>query len=201
MVTQDLAVAASRGGSKSTEARADLCAATWRAESECRRHPTRWWFNGDHRETVLAKAICSGCVVREQCLEFALSRPDMFGIWASTTATQRATIRRDLRAPSACEPAPANEPVAKSQIVLRAPRALPALRVRPVESRVPADAADLLTPAEAAHKLGVTPNTVTRWSRAGKISAIQTMGGHRRFPRSEIERVLGEGAIAVSIGL
>ncbi|HEV7523909.1 MAG TPA: helix-turn-helix domain-containing protein [Acidimicrobiia bacterium] len=55
-----------------------------------------------------------------------------------------------------------------------------------------ADHGDLLTPAEAARKLGVTPNTVTRWSRAGKISAIQTMGGHRRFRRSEIERVQRE---------
>ena len=57
------------------------------------------------------------------------------------------------------------------------------------------DRDELLTPAEAARKLGVTPNTVTRWSRAGKISAIQTMGGHRRFRRSEVERVLGEANI------
>jgi excisionase family DNA binding protein len=49
---------------------------------------------------------------------------------------------------------------------------------------------ELLTPAEAARRLGVTPNTVTRWSRAGKISAIQTIGGHRRYRGSEIDRVL-----------
>ncbi len=61
------------------------------------------------------------------------------------------------------------------------------------------DDADLLTPAEAARKLGVTPNTVTRWSRAGKISAIQTMGGHRRFRRGEIERVLRDGGLATAI--
>ena len=60
------------------------------------------------------------------------------------------------------------------------------------------DRSELLTPAEAARKLGVTPNTVTRWSRDGKISAIQTMGGHRRFRRSEIERLLGDSSLVAS---
>jgi len=32
----------------------------------------------------------------------------------------------------------------------------------------------------------VNPKTVTRWARAGKISAIRTLGGHRRFRKSEI---------------
>src|SRR6185437_1774886 len=62
----------------------------------------------------------------------------------------------------------------------------------PGRAEIPVDRDELLTPAEAARKLGVTPNTVTRWSRAGKISAIQTMGGHRRFRRAEIDRVLSE---------
>ncbi|MDP9334966.1 MAG: helix-turn-helix domain-containing protein [Actinomycetota bacterium] len=48
----------------------------------------------------------------------------------------------------------------------------------------------MLTPAEAARRLGVTANTVTRWSRAGKLAAVHTVGGHRRFRCSEVERVL-----------
>ncbi len=36
----------------------------------------------------------------------------------------------------------------------------------------------------------VNPKTVTRWARAGKISAIRTLGGHRRFRASEIRRFL-----------
>jgi excisionase family DNA binding protein len=31
---------------------------------------------------------------------------------------------------------------------------------------------------------------VTRWARAGKISAIRTLGGHRRFRESEIRALL-----------
>lgn len=53
-----------------------------------------------------------------------------------------------------------------------------------------ADANDLLTPAEVALLFRVNPKTVTRWARAGKISAIRTLGGHRRFRRAEIEMVL-----------
>ena len=39
----------------------------------------------------------------------------------------------------------------------------------------------------------VNPKTVTRWARSGKISAIRTLGGHRRFRKSEITRILDEG--------
>jgi excisionase family DNA binding protein len=48
----------------------------------------------------------------------------------------------------------------------------------------------LLTPAEVAALFRVNPKTVTRWARAGKITAIRTLGGHRRFRSSEIRRCL-----------
>ena len=44
----------------------------------------------------------------------------------------------------------------------------------------------------------VNPKTVTRWARAGKITAVRTLGGHRRFRASEIQQFLNEvGDIAV----
>jgi excisionase family DNA binding protein len=48
----------------------------------------------------------------------------------------------------------------------------------------------LLTPSEVAAMFRVNPKTVTRWARAGKISAIRTLGGHRRFKASEIRKFL-----------
>ncbi|HET9060838.1 MAG TPA: BldC family transcriptional regulator [Acidimicrobiales bacterium] len=48
----------------------------------------------------------------------------------------------------------------------------------------------LLTPAEVAALFRVNPKTVTRWARAGKITAIRTLGGHRRFRATEIRRCL-----------
>jgi excisionase family DNA binding protein len=50
----------------------------------------------------------------------------------------------------------------------------------------------LLTPSEVAALFRVNPKTVTRWARAGKITAIRTLGGHRRFRASEIRRYLAE---------
>ncbi|HEV7686876.1 MAG TPA: BldC family transcriptional regulator [Acidimicrobiia bacterium] len=49
---------------------------------------------------------------------------------------------------------------------------------------------ELLTPAEVAEMFRVNPKTVTRWARAGKISAVRTLGGHRRYRASDIRRFL-----------
>jgi excisionase family DNA binding protein len=51
---------------------------------------------------------------------------------------------------------------------------------------------ELLTPAEVAAMFRVNPKTVTRWARAGRISAVRTLGGHRRFRADEIRRFLAE---------
>jgi len=50
----------------------------------------------------------------------------------------------------------------------------------------------LLTPSEVAALFRVNPKTVTRWARSGKLTAIRTLGGHRRFKASEIKRCLEE---------
>jgi excisionase family DNA binding protein len=55
-----------------------------------------------------------------------------------------------------------------------------------------AQADALLTPAEVAALFRVNPKTVTRWARAGKITAIRTLGGHRRFRATEIRRCLDQ---------
>ena len=46
-----------------------------------------------------------------------------------------------------------------------------------------------LTASQAAAILQVSPKTVSRWAAEGKIRHILTLGGHRRFPRQEIERI------------
>ena len=51
---------------------------------------------------------------------------------------------------------------------------------------------ELLTPSEVAELFRVNAKTVTRWARAGKISAVRTLGGHRRFRAAEIRRALEE---------
>ena len=55
----------------------------------------------------------------------------------------------------------------------------------------PAEQEVLLTPAEVAKMFRVDPKTVTRWAKAGKLTAIRTLGGHRRYRRSEVQALLG----------
>ena len=63
----------------------------------------------------------------------------------------------------------------------------------PMAERDDLDAPEqLLTPSEVAALFRVNPKTVTRWARAGKLTAIRTLGGHRRFRVSEIRRCLEE---------
>ena len=42
----------------------------------------------------------------------------------------------------------------------------------------------------AARLLGVDPDTLRRWSDEGRIEAFTTPGGHRRFDRRELDRLL-----------
>ena len=48
----------------------------------------------------------------------------------------------------------------------------------------------LLTPSEVANLFRVDPKTVTRWAKAGKLTAIRTLGGHRRYRQSEVQALL-----------
>ena len=54
----------------------------------------------------------------------------------------------------------------------------------------PNDSEVLLTPAEVASLFRVDPKTVTRWAKAGKLTAIRTLGGHRRYRTSEVNALL-----------
>jgi len=44
--------------------------------------------------------------------------------------------------------------------------------------------------SEASRVLGVSPATLRRWSDAGRLRVYTTPGGHRRFSRSALERLL-----------
>jgi len=52
------------------------------------------------------------------------------------------------------------------------------------------EAETLLTPPEVAAMFRVDPKTVTRWARAGKLSSIRTLGGHRRYREAEVRALL-----------
>ena len=66
----------------------------WQARANCRGldpdifYPTRGVRLGE------VKAVCAGCVVREDCLEYALANGEKFGIWGGVSERQRRLMRK-----------------------------------------------------------------------------------------------------------
>ena len=57
----------------------------------CRPRPL---FPRTGRSTREAKEVCRGCVVREDCLEYALANGEKFGIWGGLSEREPRKIRR-----------------------------------------------------------------------------------------------------------
>jgi excisionase family DNA binding protein len=57
-------------------------------------------------------------------------------------------------------------------------------------AQLPPEPEALLTPAEVAALFRVDPKNVPRWAKAGKLCAIRTLGGHRRYRAAEVQALL-----------
>ena len=55
---------------------------------------TSLFFSEQLDDITRAKAFCAGCVVREDCLEYALRNGEKFGIWGGMSERERRRIRR-----------------------------------------------------------------------------------------------------------
>ena len=64
-------------------------------------------------------------------------------------------------------------------------------------TRQTTEAEPLLTPAAVATMFRVDPKPVTRWAKAGKLTSIRTLGGHRRYKESEVRGHLEGGPTKV----
>jgi excisionase family DNA binding protein len=49
-----------------------------------------------------------------------------------------------------------------------------------------------LRTAEVADILHVSPKTVSRWAKEGRLPFLKTLGGHRRYPELEIRELADE---------
>jgi excisionase family DNA binding protein len=58
------------------------------------------------------------------------------------------------------------------------------------EQRKDTEAPTYLRPAEVAHLLSVSPKTVSRWAKEGKLPFMKTLGGHRRYLEAEIRQLV-----------
>ena len=54
---------------------------------------------------------------------------------------------------------------------------------------------DLVTPREAARRLGVSYPTIKQWIYKGIVRTRPTAGGHHRVPETEVERLLARSGL------
>jgi WhiB family redox-sensing transcriptional regulator len=75
-----------------TEALADHDRA-WQNYANCQGVDPDLFFPARGDSTAEAKAVCAGCTVRADCLEYALETVQRFGIWGGTAERERRRIR------------------------------------------------------------------------------------------------------------
>jgi WhiB family redox-sensing transcriptional regulator len=66
----------------------------WQRQANCMGVDPDLFFPERGASTREAKEVCRGCVVREDCLEFALNNSEKFGIWGGLSERERRRIRR-----------------------------------------------------------------------------------------------------------
>lgn len=75
----------------------------WRREAACKDLDPNLFFpigvTGPAVDQIAAaKSICSQCPVRGECLDFAITTNQEFGVWGGTTEDERRVLRRQWRA-------------------------------------------------------------------------------------------------------
>lgn len=66
----------------------------WHDQANCLGVDPDLFFPERGASTREAKEVCRGCVVRVDCLEFALQNGEKFGIWGGLSERERRRIRR-----------------------------------------------------------------------------------------------------------
>lgn len=56
-------------------------------------------------------------------------------------------------------------------------------------SRTPRTNDQYVLTSEVAEILQVSPKTIARWAKEGKLPFARTLGGHRRYPLADIEQL------------
>ncbi len=67
---------------------------SWQDHANCLGVDPDLFFPERGASTREAKEVCRGCVVREDCLEYALANGEKFGIWGGLSERERRRIRR-----------------------------------------------------------------------------------------------------------
>ncbi len=66
----------------------------WQSRANCLGVDPDLFFPERGSSTREAKEVCRGCVVREDCLDFAIANGEKFGIWGGMSERERRKVRR-----------------------------------------------------------------------------------------------------------
>ncbi|SCC18952.1 transcription factor WhiB [Arthrobacter sp. NIO-1057] len=66
----------------------------WQARALCAQTDPEAFFPEKGGSTRDAKRVCGACVVRSECLEYALSNDERFGIWGGLSERERRRLRK-----------------------------------------------------------------------------------------------------------
>jgi len=66
----------------------------WQSDALCAQTDPEAFFPEKGGSTRDAKKICTGCEVRSECLEYALSNDERFGIWGGLSERERRKLRK-----------------------------------------------------------------------------------------------------------
>ena len=69
----------------------------WRLQALCAETDPEAFFPDKGGSTREAKRVCTGCEVRAECLEFALTSDERFGIWGGLSERERRRLRLQRR--------------------------------------------------------------------------------------------------------
>jgi WhiB family redox-sensing transcriptional regulator len=67
----------------------------WLARAACRGMDPELFFPDRGESTEPAKAVCAACPVRAECLDYALTNGERFGVWGGASERERRALRRD----------------------------------------------------------------------------------------------------------
>ena len=66
----------------------------WQADDLCAQTDPEGFFPEKGGSTRDAKKVCGSCPVKQQCLEYALSNDERFGIWGGMSERERRRLRK-----------------------------------------------------------------------------------------------------------
>ena len=68
----------------------------WMKDAACAGNKEANWFpdkSGKNTRASLAVQICNTCLVKQECLNYAVARPEVLGIWGGKSPKARRVLR------------------------------------------------------------------------------------------------------------